>query len=65
MMQGIITDTAIFVKKHDSVGQGHLVLQIYFICVNIFYEIALDFHAVFHKNVNIYKLKPKAEPKTK
>ena len=46
-------------------AQGHLVLHIYFICVNIFYEIGFDFHAISHKNVNICKLKPKPEPKTK
>ena len=46
-------------------GQGHLVVHIYFISVDTFYEIGLDFHAISRKNVNIRKLKSKAEPKTK
>ena len=45
--------------------QGHLVVHIYFISVDTFYEIGLDFHAISRKNVNIRKLKSKAEPKTK
>ncbi len=45
--------------------QGHLVVHIYFISVNTFYEIGLNFHAISRKNVNIRKLKSKAEPKTK
>ena len=45
--------------------QGHLVVHIYFISVDTFYEIGLDFHALSRKNVNIRKLKSKAEPKTK
>ena len=45
--------------------QGHLVVHIYFISVDTFYEIGLDFHAISRKNVNIRgKLKSKAEPKT-
>ena len=46
-------------------GQGHLVVHIYFISVDTFYEIGLDFHAISRKNVNIRKLKSKVEPKTK
>ena len=55
-------------KKHNRkkwVVQGHLVVHIYFISVDTFYEIGLDFHAISRKNVNIRKLKSKAEPKTK
>ena len=33
--------------------------------MNIFNEITLNFHAIFHKNVNIRKLKLKAESKAK
>ena len=33
--------------------------------LDTFYEIGLDFHAISRKNVNIRKLKSKAEPKTK
>ena len=53
-------------KMNDSaMAQGHLVVHIYFISVDTFYEIGLDFHAISRKNVNIRKLKSKAEPKTK
>ena len=41
-----------------------IVVHIYFISVDIFYEIELDFYAISRKNVNIRKLKSKAEPKT-
>ena len=56
--------------KTETIGelnnsQGHLVVHIYFISVDTFYEIGLDFHAISRKNVNIRKLKSKAEPKTK
>ncbi len=53
------------VKIIQPKKQGHLVVHIYFISVDTFYEIGLDFHAISRKNVNIRKLKSKAEPKTK
>ena len=61
-MEGNVT---VKVKANAATDQGHLVVHIYFISVDTFYEIGLDFHAISRKNVNIRKLKSKAEPKTK
>ncbi len=55
----------IYIYNLYMTNQGHLVVHIYFISVDTFYEIGLDFHAISRKNVNIRKLKSKAEPKTK